>query len=124
MDNKQEKHTKYTVSVRIKPNQTNDPPCLEPYQSKFIKEIRPKSIVTYCFDSVFEDIHDNEHIYQTSIKRTVDFFLHKRINTTILAYGQTGSGKTYTLFGHKNKNQIGLVDYIIEDLIGFATSKN
>lgn len=57
------------------------------------------------------------------MKKTVDFYLLKRINTTILAYGQTGSGKTYTLFGHKNKDQKGLVDYIIEDVIDFITAK-
>lgn len=38
-----------------------------------------------------------------SLKKTVGFFLYKKINTTILAYGQTGSGKTFTLFGSKSK---------------------
>jgi type II secretory ATPase GspE/PulE/Tfp pilus assembly ATPase PilB-like protein len=40
-----------------------------------------------------------------------------------LAYGQTGSGKTFTLFGSKSKGEKGLVDYMIEDIIDFATSK-
>jgi hypothetical protein len=39
-----------------------------------------------------------------------------------LAYGQTGSGKTYTLFG-KNQNQLGLVDYIVGDIVDFITEK-
>jgi kinesin family member 22 len=111
------------VSVRIKPNLSNEPGCLEPYQSNFIKELRPKSIVTYCFDSVFQENHDNEHIYQSSLKRTVNFFLHKRINTTILAYGQTGSGKTHTLFGSKNKTVDGLVDYMVNQMIDYITEK-
>ncbi len=34
-----------------------------------------------------------------------------------MAYGQTGSGKTFTLFGHKNKNQIGLFNYIINSIV-------
>lgn len=41
-----------------------------------------------------------------------------------MAYGQTGSGKTYTLFGHKDKGQKGLVDYIIDDILEFTIEKN
>ncbi len=40
-----------------------------------------------------------------------------------MAYGQTGSGKTYTLFGNKNRNEKGLIYYIIEDLIKFVQTK-
>jgi kinesin family protein C2/C3 len=40
-----------------------------------------------------------------------------------LAYGQTGSGKTFTLFGSKSKEEKGLVDYMIEDIISFANEK-
>jgi len=46
--------------------------------------------------------------------------MNKKINTTILAYGQTGSGKTYTLFGSKTKNEGGIVDYMIDDIINYA----
>jgi hypothetical protein len=122
-DKPQEKHTKYTVSVRIKPNLKSEPTCLVAHQSKFIKEIRPKSIITYCFDSVFEEQHENDYIYKESLKKTVDFFIHKKINTTILAYGQTGSGKTYTLFGSQTKNQLGLVDYMTEDIMNYVSEK-
>lgn len=111
------------MSVRIKPNLKSEPTCLVAHQSKFIKEIRPKSIVTYCFDSVFEEQHENDYIYKESLKKTVDFFIHKKINTTILAYGQTGSGKTYTLFGSQTKNQLGLVDYMTEDIMNYVGEK-
>lgn len=49
--------------------------------------------------------------------------MKKKINTTILAYGQTGSGKTYTLFGSKTKNQPGIVDYMIDDIISYANEQ-
>ena len=57
------------------------------------------------------------------MRKTVYFFLNKKINTTILAYGQTGSGKTFTLFGSKSKKEAGIIDYMIEDIIGFTTEK-
>ena len=123
IESKLDKHTKYTVSVRIKPNISNQPSCLEPYQSNFIKQLRPKSIVTYCFDSVFQQHHDNQYIYENSLKNTVNFFLHKKINTTILAYGQTGSGKTHTLFGSKNKTVDGLVDFMVNQMVQYFTDK-
>ena len=72
---------------------------------------------------MFDEANDNAFIYENSLKRTVAFFLEKKINTTILAYGQTGSGKTFTLFGSKSKAEMGLVDFMIEDIINFATNK-
>jgi hypothetical protein len=75
-----------------------------PSKGKYVKELRPKSILTYSFDNVFDETHDNEYIFSKSIKEKIDSFLNHRTNTTILAYGQTGSGKTHTLFGHKTSS--------------------
>ena len=101
----EKKHAKYTVAVRIRPSLTNKAHSIFTVSSnKYVKELRPKSIVTYSFDQVFEPDHDNRHIYENSVKEKVNHFLYKNINTTILAYGQTGSGKTHTLFGHLQSN--------------------
>ena len=53
----------------------------------------------------------------------MEFFTRKGISTTILAYGQTGSGKTHTLFGHKQKEQKGLIHFIVEDLLSHTQAQ-
>lgn len=36
------------------------------------------------------------------MKKKIEYFMKKKVNTTMLAYGQTGSGKTHTLFGKRS----------------------
>ena len=86
--------------MRIRPNlQNNSQNVFVASSNNRVKEFKTRSVVTYSFDKVFEPDHNNDYIYQNSVKRIVEHFLHRKINTTILAYGQTGSGKTHTLFG-------------------------
>ena len=54
------------------------------------------SDATFTFDHVFPMETTQAHVFEHSIKGTVDDVL-QGYNGTIFAYGQTGSGKTYTL---------------------------
>lgn len=50
----EEKHNKYTVCVRIRPNLQNNSQNVFVASSKNkVKEFKPKSVVTYSFDQVF-----------------------------------------------------------------------
>lgn len=52
----------------------------------------------FTFDHVFPMDTPQAHVFDHSIKGTVDDVL-QGYNGTIFAYGQTGSGKTYTMMG-------------------------
>ena len=83
---------------------TNSTSSIFQAQENKIREIRPKSIVSYTFDEVFEPADTNQNIWESSVKSKIGHFIKSGVNTTILAYGQTGSGKTHTLFGHAKKS--------------------
>jgi len=67
----------------------------------------------------FKKIYDNEITNKTLFKdpEIVEIIrlLMNGISTLLFSYGLSGSGKTFTLFG--NKDSIGIVQYIISQLI-------
>ena len=50
----------------------------------------------FCFDDVFDEIVDNDSVYQRAIRPLIAT-LFRAGKGTCFAYGQTGSGKTYTM---------------------------
>lgn len=50
----------------------------------------------FCFDDVFDEIVDNDAVYQRAIRPLIAT-LFRAGKGTCFAYGQTGSGKTYTM---------------------------
>ena len=115
------------MAVRIRPALSNNSESVfSVHDARYVKEIKPKSIVTYSFDEAFEPEHSNKDIYTQSVAAKVKHFIEKKVNTTILAYGQTGSGKTHTLFGHHQKNsdrEKGLCEYILSDVVAALLEK-
>jgi kinesin family member 2/24 len=67
-------------------------------------------ILNYKFNGVFNSDINNTHIYNSIIKKNLDY------DFTCFMYGQTGSGKTYTVLG-SNKNNTGIFIKIGEQLI-------
>ncbi|CAF4483394.1 unnamed protein product, partial [Rotaria magnacalcarata] len=90
------------VFIRIKPNNSNDPYEIIPfeYSSKNTILTLPNSR-SLSFDNVFPPQSTQHDIFESIIP-----LLHLPLygyNSTIFAYGQTNSGKTYTMLGPDGK---------------------
>ncbi|KAI8913950.1 hypothetical protein DFJ77DRAFT_55159 [Powellomyces hirtus] len=87
------------VSLRIRPV----PPTTS-YPARQVVQVHPTDTQTvlvdgrksFTFDRVFGPEHDQDDVYDASVKTLVDGFL-EGYNATVLAYGQSGTGKTYTM---------------------------
>lgn len=60
----------------------------------------------FTFDQVFDQITNQDELFQTAVSPLVTCCL-EGYNATILAYGQTGSGKTHTMMGPSPTNLAG-----------------
>ena len=66
------------------------------------KRINFSSRMSYPFDYCFSVEENNQHVYNTMVKRIALSSLNG-INGTVFMYGQTGSGKTYTMMGYRQE---------------------
>ena len=66
------------------------------------KRITFSSRISYPFDYCFSAEENNQHVYNTMVKRIALSSLNG-INGTVFMYGQTGSGKTYTMMGYRQE---------------------
>ena len=66
----------------------------------------------YIFDGIFDQEHNNQKVFEDSIKPIIDNVLNG-YNSTALAYGVTGTGKTHTIFGDLAKQNTGEQGIII-----------
>ena len=64
--------------------------------SKYIEKFK------FHFDEVFDENHDNLHIYKRILQPLVKSIFNKS-KVTVFAYGQTGSGKTFTMMGNQKE---------------------
>ena len=67
------------------------------------KRINFSSRMSYPFDYCFSAEENNQHVYNTMVKRIALSSLNG-INGTVFMYGQTGSGKTYTMMGYRQED--------------------
>lgn len=81
---------------------------------KMLKNPKHYQVHTFTFDYLFDAESTQEEVYDTTSKRSIEFFL-KGYNASILAYGQTGTGKTFTIEGEKENP--GIIYQVVGDVL-------
>ena len=81
---------------------------------KMLKNPKHYQVHTFTFDYLFGDSATQQEVYETTTKRSIDYFL-KGYNASILAYGQTGTGKTFTIEGEEDEP--GIIYQVVTDIL-------
>ena len=99
--------------------------CLMPWEPKktslsskgnIIRNTTDKGSNEYSFQKVFGTQIVNIQIFQVMVQPMIDNVL-KGFNAVLIAYGQTGSGKTFTMLGKPKLKVVGLLPYMLKEVI-------
>lgn len=79
--------------------------------------------ISKYFDLVSGTNKKNIFAYKNICSNIIDNFVNG-YNSTLFFYGQTSSGKTYSMLGSQDKNDTGILHYILKDLFNLQNSNN
>ena len=123
--NNKDHNDRINIMVRIKPIIDNKNKELQKViykeNDKIIRIKYEKEELNYKFNHVFDDMINNEGIYN-NIKENILKKIRNGYNNIIIANGQSGSGKTYTIFG--NNSNPGIIIQLLEDIKKFDNLKS
>uniref|UniRef100_A0A8C5C6J4 Kinesin family member 1Ab n=1 Tax=Gadus morhua TaxID=8049 RepID=A0A8C5C6J4_GADMO len=118
------------VAVRVRPFNSRemgkDSKCIIQMSGNtttILNPKQPKENKSFNFDHSYwshTTPEDSNFASQVQVYRDIgeEMLLHafEGYNVCIFAYGQTGSGKSYTMMGRQEKDQIGIIPLMCEDL--------
>lgn len=77
----------------------------------------------FVFDRVFAAQACQQEVYQEAARAAV-MSTAQGFNATVFAYGQTGSGKTYTMQGHRDGDDRGIIPRAVADIFDAIRSSS